>query len=41
MDKNKKKKVAYYIYRAQITVNGVVRKAKDYGKKAFKIPVYE
>ena len=41
MDKTKNKKVAYYIYRAKITVNGVVHRAKDYGKKAFKIPVYE
>lgn len=28
-----------YIFRATITVNGVTLRAKDYGKKAFKIPV--
>ena len=33
-------KVAYYIFRATITVHGVVLHAKDYGKKAFRIPVY-
>lgn len=28
-----------YIYRASITIKGVKYYAKDYGKKAFKIPV--
>lgn len=35
-----RKEVAYYIFRASRTVNGVTYYAKDYGLKAFKIPVY-
>ena len=28
-----------YVFRTKITINGVEYHAKDYGKKAFKIPV--
>ena len=35
------REVLYYIYRATMTVNGVLLRAKDYGKRAFKIPVYK
>ena len=38
--KKERREVAYYIFRASITVNGVTYYAKDYGKKAFRIPVY-
>ena len=34
------RKVAYYIYRTKMTINGVTYYAKDYGKRAFKIPIY-
>jgi hypothetical protein len=34
------KKVVRYIFRPYITVKGVKYYAKDYGKKAFKIPIY-
>lgn len=37
---NENRKVAYYIFRTYITKNGVRYYAKDYGKKAFRIPVY-
>jgi len=39
LNKNAKKDSTSYIYRASITVNGVTYYAKNYGKKAFKIPV--
>lgn len=42
MDAPKRKKereAANYIFRASRTVNGVTYYAKDYGLKAFKIPV--
>lgn len=29
----------YYIYRAWITINGVKYYARDFGKRAFRIPV--
>ena len=32
--------VAYYIFRTKITVNGVTLYARDYGLKAFRIPIY-
>ena len=32
--------VAYYIFRTKMTVNGVTLYAKDYGLKAFRIPIY-
>jgi hypothetical protein len=38
--KSKGKQVAYYIYRTKMTVNGVTLYAKDYGLRAFKIPIY-
>ena len=28
-----------YVFRTKITINGVEYYAKDYGKKAFKIPI--
>lgn len=34
------RQVAYYIFRSKMTVNGVVLYAKDYGLKAFRIPIY-
>ena len=34
------KKVAYYIFRPHITIKSVTYYAKDYGKRAFKIPIY-
>lgn len=34
------RKPAYFIFRASITKNGVKYYAKDYGKKAFCIPIY-
>lgn len=37
---NVNRRVAYYIFRTYITKNGVRYYAKDYGKKAFRIPVY-
>lgn len=43
MDASNKKtgrKALYYIFRASRTVDGVTYYAKDYGHKAFKIPVY-
>ena len=40
-ERRKRQEVAYYIYRTKITVRGVVYYAKDYGKKAFRIPVYK
>ena len=33
------KKHVQYVFRSSITINGVTYYAKDYGKKAFKIPV--
>lgn len=30
---------ATYIFRSKITINGITYYAKDYGKKAFRIPV--
>lgn len=35
----KKRKAARYIFRASRTVNGVTYYARDYGLRAFKIPV--
>jgi hypothetical protein len=35
-----KRKLVGYIFRAWITVKGVKRWAKDYGLKAWRIPVY-
>lgn len=32
--------VKYYIYRTKMTVNGTTIYAKDYGLKAFRIPIY-
>ena len=32
--------VAYYIFRTKMTVHGVTLYAKDYGLKAFRIPIY-
>jgi hypothetical protein len=37
---SKGKQVAYYIFRTKMTVNGVTLYAKDYGLKAFRIPIY-
>lgn len=34
------RQVAYYIFRTKMTVNGVTLYAKDYGLKAFRIPIY-
>ena len=31
----------YFIYRSSITRNGTTYFAKDYGHKAFKIPIYK
>ena len=39
MSMKSKKKEKDYIFRATITIDGVVYKAKDYGKKAFKIKI--
>jgi hypothetical protein len=39
-DMPKGKKVKYWIFRAQFTRNGITYYARDYGKKAFRIPVY-
>ena len=36
----KSRKAAYYIFRAWITINGVRKYAKDYGYKAWRIPIY-
>lgn len=33
------KKHIQYVFRSSITINGVIYYAKNYGKKAFKIPV--
>jgi hypothetical protein len=38
---NTSKKPTGYIFRAWITVNGVKLYAKDYGHKAWRIPVYK
>lgn len=38
--RKKERKADYYIFRASRTVNGVTYYAKDYGLRAFKIPVY-
>ena len=35
------KRILYYIYRTYYTKNGVTYYASDYGKKAWKIPIYE
>ena len=35
------KQVAYFIYRASITIKGVTYYARNYGKRAFRIPVYK
>lgn len=31
----------HFIFRASITRDGVTYKAKDYGHKAFRIPIYD
>ena len=36
----KGEKIVRYIWRASFTRNGVTYYAKNYGKKAFKIPIY-
>ncbi|MGD9568091.1 MAG: hypothetical protein AB7V48_07155 [Sedimentibacter sp.] len=42
MAKNKKNgRIIGYIFRASMTIDGVTYYAKDYKKKAFKIPIYE
>ena len=38
---DEKKSVAYYIFRAKIIIRGVEYRAKDYGKRAFRIPIYK
>lgn len=35
------RKVKYYIFRTHVTIRGVTYYAKDYGWKAFRIPIYE
>lgn len=36
------RRVRYYIYRTKITLkDGTILYAKQYGKRAFRIPVYE
>jgi hypothetical protein len=35
------RKAKYFIFRTWITVNGVKRYAKDYGYKAWRIPIYK
>jgi len=40
MQTNDKRKPVGYIFRAWITVNGEKRWAKDYGYKAWRIPIY-
>ena len=37
---NERRQVAYYIFRSKIMVKGVTLYARDYGYKAFRIPVY-
>ncbi len=38
--KRSERNVAYYIYRTKMTVNGVTIYAKDYGHRAFRIPIF-
>ena len=38
---NNNKKILYYIYRTYYTKNGITYYASVYGKKAWRIPVYE
>ena len=38
--KRDERSVAYYIFRTKMTVNGVTIYAKDYGHRAFRIPIY-
>ncbi len=35
------KKVKYYIFRTHITIRGITYYVKDYGLRAFRIPIYE
>jgi len=35
------KRPHHYIFRASITIKGVTYYAKDYGLKAFRIPIYK
>lgn len=36
------RRISHYIFRTKITLkDGTVLRAKDYGLRAFKIPVYE
>ena len=39
-NKNDGRKIIGFIFRASITINGVKYYAKDYGKRAFRIPLY-
>ena len=39
-DARASKPVMYYIFRTKMTINGVTLYAKDYGLKAFRIPIY-
>jgi hypothetical protein len=34
------RKPKYHIFRASYTKNGIVYRAKDYGYKAWRIPIY-
>ncbi len=36
---NVNKEYVIYIFRASMTINGITYYARDYGKRAFKIPV--
>lgn len=35
------RRVKYYIFRTRVTIRGETYYAKDYGWKAFRIPIYE
>lgn len=37
---NDNRKIIGFIFRSSITIKGVKYYAKDYGKKAFRIPIY-
>lgn len=39
-NKNDGRKVIGFIFRSSMTINGVKYYAKDYGKRAFRIPIY-
>jgi hypothetical protein len=38
--KRSERNVAHYIYRTKMTVNGVTIYTKDYGHRAFRIPIF-